>query len=39
MIHDEGCTEAQGFLFSKPAPATEVLEILAKQRRKTSTAA
>lgn len=28
----QGCTEAQGFFFSKPKPAGEVLQLLARQR-------
>jgi diguanylate cyclase (GGDEF)-like protein len=28
----EGCTEAQGYFFSKPKPAREVLKLLSKQR-------
>lgn len=28
----EGCTEAQGYFFSKPKPASEVLKLLSKQR-------
>ena len=30
----EGCTEAQGYFFSKPRPAHEVLQLLSKQRSK-----
>ncbi len=30
-LRREGCTEAQGYLFSKPRPAGEVLELLSKQ--------
>ncbi len=33
MAKTEGCNEAQGFLFSKPMPAREVAEFLAKRRR------
>ena len=28
----EGCTEAQGYFFSKPKSASEVLKLLSKQR-------
>ena len=28
----EGCTEAQGYFFSKPKPVSEVLKLLSKQR-------
>jgi predicted signal transduction protein with EAL and GGDEF domain len=28
----EGCTEAQGYFFSKPKPASDVLMLLSKQR-------
>ena len=28
----EGCIEAQGYFFSKPKPAREVLKLLSKQR-------
>jgi diguanylate cyclase (GGDEF)-like protein len=28
----EGCTEAQGYFFSKPKPAREVLKLLSRQR-------
>jgi diguanylate cyclase (GGDEF)-like protein len=30
----EGCTEAQGYFFSKPRPAHEVLQLLSRQRSK-----
>ncbi|MFC7735677.1 putative bifunctional diguanylate cyclase/phosphodiesterase [Roseomonas sp. GCM10028921] len=29
-VRSEGCTEAQGFLLSKPVPATEVAELIAR---------
>jgi EAL domain-containing protein (putative c-di-GMP-specific phosphodiesterase class I) len=28
----EGCTEAQGFFFSKPRPARDIIQMLSKQR-------
>jgi EAL domain-containing protein (putative c-di-GMP-specific phosphodiesterase class I) len=31
LIADEGCTEAQGFLFSRPGPASEITAMLAAQ--------
>ena len=30
QLREEGCTEVQGYLFSKPLPATDVLPLLAK---------
>jgi EAL domain-containing protein (putative c-di-GMP-specific phosphodiesterase class I) len=30
-LKQEGCTEAQGYYFSKPRPAREVLDLLSKQ--------
>jgi diguanylate cyclase (GGDEF)-like protein len=33
MIRAEGCDEMQGFLFSRPLPAREVDELLARHRR------
>jgi len=30
----EGCTEGQGFLFSKALPQSEILALLAKQKGK-----
>lgn len=30
-LKSEGCTEAQGYFFSKPAPASEVLKILSNR--------
>jgi EAL domain-containing protein (putative c-di-GMP-specific phosphodiesterase class I) len=30
MVRSEGCTEIQGYLFSKPVPAGEVTELLAR---------
>lgn len=32
-LRKEGCTEAQGFLFSKPRPASEIRHMLEKQMR------
>jgi diguanylate cyclase (GGDEF)-like protein len=31
-LKQEGCTEGQGYFFSKPKPAREVLKLLSKQR-------
>jgi diguanylate cyclase (GGDEF)-like protein len=31
-LEQEGCTEGQGYFFSKPKPAREVLKLLSKQR-------
>ena len=30
-LKEQGCTEAQGYFFSKPRPASDVLELLSKQ--------
>ena len=30
-LKQEGCTEAQGYFFSKPKPASEVLHMISKQ--------
>ena len=32
QLRGEGCTEVQGYLFSKPAPAAQVLEVIARVR-------
>jgi EAL domain-containing protein (putative c-di-GMP-specific phosphodiesterase class I) len=32
LLRKEGCTEMQGYLFSKPVPAAEIIELLSKQR-------
>jgi diguanylate cyclase (GGDEF)-like protein/PAS domain S-box-containing protein len=34
-LMQQGCTEVQGYLFSKPKPASEALKLLAKQRVST----
>ena len=31
QLRYEGCTEVQGYLFSKPQPAKEILPLLARQ--------
>ena len=36
-VRAEGCTEMQGFLFSKPMPAGEVEQFLRKCRNDTAT--
>ena len=36
VIHAENCTEVQGFLFSKPCPAHEILEIIDSIRQNFS---
>jgi diguanylate cyclase (GGDEF)-like protein len=33
-LREQGCTEAQGYLFGKAAPASEALKLLAKQSSK-----
>jgi diguanylate cyclase (GGDEF)-like protein len=33
MVRTEGCTEIQGYVFSKPVPASEVEELLAPLRK------
>ena len=33
LLRREGCTQAQGYLFSKPRPAAEVERMLAAPRR------
>jgi diguanylate cyclase (GGDEF)-like protein len=33
QLRDEGCTEVQGYLFSEPLPATDVISLLDKVRR------
>ena len=33
LLRREGCTQAQGYLFSRPVPAREVSEMLAKTPR------
>ena len=38
-ITSEGCTESQGFLFSKPRPGTEVRQMLREQASAASAAA
>ena len=30
-LREEGCTEAQGYFFGKPLPASELREILAER--------
>ena len=32
-LKSQGCTEAQGYLFSKPKPASEVYEMLGNRSR------
>lgn len=34
LVKEEGCTEAQGFLFSRPKPAREVPALLAENQRR-----
>lgn len=38
-VQGEGCTEAQGFLFSRPAPSSDIPKILAAQGQKATVAA
>jgi EAL domain-containing protein (putative c-di-GMP-specific phosphodiesterase class I) len=38
LIRAEGCTEVQGFLFSKPRPAKEIAELLAAQQTRQAVA-
>ena len=39
LVRAEGCTEVQGYLFSKPQPASEIPGLLAKLGRKTKAVA
>jgi diguanylate cyclase (GGDEF)-like protein/PAS domain S-box-containing protein len=39
LVRAEGCTEVQGFLFSRPQPASEVPRMLSRLRRKSQAAA
>jgi len=39
LLRSEGCTEVQGYLFSKPQPASEVPRLLSAFGRKRQTAA
>ncbi|HKY87134.1 MAG TPA: EAL domain-containing protein, partial [Pseudorhodoplanes sp.] len=39
LVRAEGCTEVQGYLFSKPRPASEVPHLLARFGRKKRAAA
>ena len=34
LIRDEGCCEAQGYLFSRPRPASEIAEVLKSFRQR-----
>src|SRR5947208_2237597 len=34
LLRREGCTQAQGYLFSRPVPAAEVMKMLAKVRQR-----
>ena len=35
LLRQEGCTQAQGYLFSPPRPAAEVERMLARPRART----
>ena len=39
LVRAEGCTEVQGYLFSKPQPASEVPRLLSKLGKKSQAAA
>jgi EAL domain-containing protein (putative c-di-GMP-specific phosphodiesterase class I) len=39
QLRDEGCTEVQGYLFSPPLPATEILALLDKVHKQMRAAA
>ena len=38
-LRDEGCSEVQGYLFSRPLPASELLPLLDQLRRRMASAA
>jgi EAL domain-containing protein (putative c-di-GMP-specific phosphodiesterase class I) len=38
-LRDEGCTEVQGYLFSRPLPASEVPRLLAQIHKQMRSAA
>lgn len=39
MLHILGCTEMQGYLFSRPVPATDIRKLLSSYREKTASVA
>jgi EAL domain-containing protein (putative c-di-GMP-specific phosphodiesterase class I) len=38
ILRRKGCTEVQGYLFSKPRPASEIADMLGEQTRETAAA-
>jgi EAL domain-containing protein (putative c-di-GMP-specific phosphodiesterase class I) len=32
-LHEEGCTEVQGYLFSRPVPAAQAAQLLQSHKR------
>lgn len=39
MLHILGCTEMQGYLFSRPVPAADIRKLLSSYREKTASVA